>query len=140
MSWKQVNFSDVNTFDIFSFVNLKQNLIITGRVVTAFDSMVKIAVMSTDGVVRGMVDMPSWAKESTGDTVLKALYEAVDALPGSDITNKMWNVQQGNCSTAQLQDVIAVVSEKAFSKPECVILKFIPNLEITDAMLEKFEL
>jgi len=139
MAWIHVDRADVNNVDIFAFVNLKQSVIIKGRVTISPDLKTSVLVMDSAGGIRGTVELPEWAFFSTEDALAKAFYEEVDALPGADYKNKVWNMKHSNYKPEQLSKLIERVTSIAFDKPEAVILKYVPDLSIDDSMFEQFE-
>ncbi|AZU98414.1 hypothetical protein ENKO_462 [Klebsiella phage fENko-Kae01] len=139
MSWKHVDRAELNQFDIFAFVNLKQNVVMKGRVFTGSDLVTKVLVMDSEGEIQGVLDLPDWAYYSTEDAMLKAFYEEVGALPGGDFKNKVWNMTHNNYRMEQLSAMIQRLTDIAFETPEAIILKYVPDLTITDSMLEQFK-
>lgn len=119
--WKQVSMLQINTVDIFSFKNNDTNVIITGRVLMGSDNKFKIAVMSSDGVIQTLIDLPEWATQSTS-----MLSQEAELL-----LNRM-----GYTSKAT-PDVIArykkiLKDQGIIETPICTILKYVPDLEIPD--------
>lgn len=139
MAWVHVNMADVNNVDIFAFVNLKENVLMKGRVVVGSDLTTQVLVMCDEGQIQGMVQLPKWAWYSKEDALLKTFYEEVSNLPGGDFENKVWNMQNNNYNPAQLEKMIAALAGIAFETPEAVILKYVPDLTITDDMFEQFQ-
>lgn len=138
MAWVHVSRADVNSVDIFAFVNLKENVLMKGRVVVGSDLVTKVLVMCDKGEIQGLVPLPDWAYYSKEDSMLKAFYEEVGSLPGGDFKNKVWNVKNNNYTPEQLEKLYTAISSIAFEAPEAVILKYIPDLTITDEMFENF--
>lgn len=139
MGWTHVDRADVNNVDIFSFINLKSNVVITGRVNVGSDLKTQVLVMDNTGVIQGVIPLPDWAFYSTEDALLKAFYEEVDAMPGGDYQNKIWSMMNGKYSPELYCKMVARLSTIAFETPEAVILKYVPDLTITDDMLEQFQ-
>lgn len=139
MAWVHVNMADVNSVDIFAFVNLKENVLMKGRVVVGSDLTTQVLVMCDQGEIQGMVPLPQWAYYSKEEAMLKAFYEGVDNLPGADFQNKVWNVTNGNYDPKHYEPMIDKLSNIAFETPEAVILKYVPDLSICDEMFEQFK-
>lgn len=139
MAWVHVNMADVNNVDIFAFVNLKESVLMKGRVVVGSDLTTQVLVMCDQGQIQGMVPLPQWAWYSKEDAILKAFYEGVDKLPGADFQNKIWNVTHGNYDPVHYEKMISKMADVAFETPEAVILKYVPDLTITDDMFEQFK-
>lgn len=139
MAWIHVDRTNVNNVDIFAFVNLKENIIIKGRVVVGSDLKTKVLVMCSDGKIQGMVDLPQWAYYSLEDKVLRALYEEVGKLTGGDLKNKVWDVNHKNYTPRDYENLLNKLTEIVFETPEAVILKYQPDLTITDDIFEEFQ-
>lgn len=119
--WKKVSMLAINTDDIFSFKNNDTNVIITGRVLMGSDNKFKIAVMSNDGVVQNLIDLPEWTTQSTS-----MLSQEAELL-----LNRLGYTSQAT------PDVIArykkILKDKGIIEtPICTILKYVPDLEIPD--------
>lgn len=139
MAWIHVNMADVNNVDIFAFVNLKENVLMKGRVVVGSDLTTQVLVMCDQGEIQGMVPLPQWAYYSKEEAMLKAFYEGVDKLPGADFKNKIWNVTNSNYDPKHYESMIGKLADIAFEQPEAVILKYVPDLSINDEMFEQFK-
>lgn len=138
MSWIHVNRADINNVDIFAFVNLKEKVHMKGRVVVGSDLSTQVLVMCDKGEIQGTVPIPQWVYYSKEDTLLKTFYDEVSKLPGGDYQNKVWNMQHNNYNPEQLEAIMTALTDIAFEAPEAVILKYVPDLTITDEMFENF--
>lgn len=138
MAWVHVNMAEVNNVDIFAFVNLKENFLMKGRVVVGSDLTTQVLVMCDQGQIQGMFPLPQWAYYSKEDALLKTFYEEVGKLPGGDFKNKVWNVTHQNYSPEDFENMVNKLADVAFETPEAVILKYVPDLTITDDMFEQF--
>lgn len=140
MAWKHVSRADVNTVDIFAFINLKKSVQYVGRMIIGSDLKKLIAVMSSDGVVQDIVELPNWAFNSTEDDMMTAFYEEVDSMPGADFKNKIWNMQHSTYTPEQMTNMVKRLTAIALTTPEAIVLKYIPDLSIDDSMLEQFKM
>jgi|AGFT01.1.fsa_nt_gi hypothetical protein len=139
MAWVHVDRADVNNVDIFAFINLEQNVVMKGRVVVGSDLTTKVLVMCDSGEIQGMVPLPQWAYYSTQEALLKAFYEEVGKMPGADFQNKIWNMKHKNFTPEQYEKLLERLSDIAFETPKAIILKYVPDLSLSDEMLENFK-
>lgn len=139
MAWIHVDRADVNNVDIFAFVNLEQDVVIKGRVVVGSDLTTQVLVMCDQGEIQGMVALPQWAYYSTQEALLKAFYEEVSKMPGGDFKNKVWNMKHKNFTPEQYESMIERLSGIAFETPKAIILKYVPDLSISDSLFEEFK-
>lgn len=119
--WKHVEVANLNTYDIFSFKNNDTNIVITGRILMGSDNRFKISVMSDDGAIQSLIDLPVWATQSTSMLSQEA---------------SLFLVSLG-FNDAATPDTIArykkiLKDQGIIEKPICTILKYVPNLEIPD--------
>lgn len=133
MSWIHVNGADVNNVDIFAFVNLKENLVLKGRVVVGSDLKTKVLVMCDKGEIQGMFPLPQWAYYSKENAMLKTLYEEIHNMSSGDFNMNTLTPKDYENMASKLVDVIV-------ETPEAVILKYVPDLTITDELLDQFVL
>ncbi len=119
--WKKVSMLAINTVDIFSFKNNDTHVIITGRVLMGSDNKFKIAVMSNDGVIQTLIDLPEWATQSTSMLSQEAEF-ALQSLGYNDkaTPDTIYRLKQ-------------ILKDKGIIEtPICTILKYVPDLEIPD--------
>lgn len=118
--WKQVSMLEINPFDIFAFKNNDTNVVIKGRMITGSDNKLKVAVMSSDGAIQTLIDLPDWVTQSTSMLSQEALF-ALDRL-GYDNVNPD--------TIARLKQLLK--DKGIIEAPICTILKYVPELEIPD--------
>ena len=118
--WKQVSMLEINPFDIFAFKNNDTNVVIKGRMITGSDNKLKVAVMSSDGAIQTLIDLPDWVTQSTSMLSQEAIF-ALDRL-GYDNVNPD--------TIARLKQLLK--DKGIIEAPICTILKYVPELEIPD--------
>lgn len=121
--WKHVTVFDLNPFDIFSFKNNDNEVVITGRILTGSDSRMKIAVMASDSSVQTIMDLPEWAIRGT--SMLSREAELALASLG-------YNEKADADTIARLKKILK--DKGIIETPICTILKFVPDLHIPDAV------
>lgn len=138
MSWVNVSYAELNNFDIFAFVNMKDRIRHTGRIFNKCDGQKGLMRLHDNGEFDKLMDIPDWAKSTIEEDVMRVLYEAMADLPGSDLYNKTFNIEHENYTPEQLYDAALSVLKAAIEPPTCIILKYIPNLSLTEDMLSQF--
>ena len=131
MGWINVNSIELNEQDIFAFVNLVENIAIKGRLFSSSDGKKWISLMNDNGEIYDVMQLPHWAYKNTSDDVMAAVMREFEKLPGGDIKNIVFNAERMNYTPEQLQQLAIAAYQAAIKKPECVILKYTPNLKLT---------
>lgn len=139
MAWKHSDMMDINPWDIFAFVNLQTKEKVVGRVITNSDTTLSVVVMDDNGAILDIVKLPEWAFYRTQDHLIKAMYEEIGALPGGDYKNKVWNVKNGKYKPEQYSSMFERLSKIALETPKSIILKYVPDLQLDESMLEQFK-
>lgn len=138
MSWVNVNSIELNEQDIFAFVNLTNNTVLKGRLFSASDGYKWISLMDDSGVIYNVMQLPQWVYSNTADDVLTAVMREFEKLPGGDIKNKVFNAERKNYTAQQLESLAIAAYQAAIKKPECVILKYVPDLKLTLEDMDAF--
>lgn len=119
--WKQVSVQQLNTCDIFAFKNNDTNVVIKGRMINGSDNKLKVAVMSSDGVIQTLIDLPKWVTQSTSMLSQEAMF-ALDRLGYKDVNPD---------TIARLKQILK--DKGIIEAPICTILQYVPDLEIPDS-------
>lgn len=138
MSWIHVNHSALNEIDIFAFVNLKDDTVLRGRLFTTHEGVKGIALMDTNGAVYASQELPAWTYSSTEENVFAEVMKGLEALPGGDIQNIVFNIERGNYSPEHLSALAMRALKSAIVTPKCVILKYVPDLSLSAQDMESF--
>ena len=118
--WKQVSVQQLNTCDIFAFKNNDTNVVIKGRMINGSDNKLKVAVMSSDGVIQTLIDLPKWVTQSTSMLSQEAMF-ALTRLGYTDVNPD---------TIARLKQLLK--DNGIIEEPICTILQYVPDLEIPD--------
>lgn len=140
MAWIHSNHSELNNFDIFAFVNMKEKIFIKGRLCTLSDGSRAICNMNNKGEVRDIVALPEWATVQPEEALMRLLFEEIGKLPGTDVKNKLFNINNSKYSPDQLSGLADTVLKEVVSNQCNVILKYVPELELTEEMLVEFDI
>lgn len=119
--WKQVSVQQLNTCDIFAFKNNDTDVVIKGRMITGSDNKLKVAVMSSDGAIQTLIDLPEWVTQSTSMLSQEAMF-ALTRLGYNDVNPD---------TTARLKQLLK--DKGIIEVPNCTILQYVPDLEIPDS-------
>lgn len=119
--WKQVSVQQLNTCDIFAFKNNDTNLVIKGRMITGSDKKLKVAVMSSDGGIQSLINLPEWVTQSTSMLSQEAMF-ALTRLGYNDVNPD---------TIARLKQLLK--DNGIIEVPNCTILQYVPDLEIPDS-------
>jgi hypothetical protein len=138
MGWVNVNSIELNEQDIFAFVNLVENIAIKGRLFTSAHGEKWISVMNDNGVIHDVTKLPVWAYKNTSDDVMAAVMREFENLPGGDMSNIVFNAERMNYTPEQLQSLAIAAYQAAIKKPQCVILKYTPDLKLTLEDMDSF--
>ncbi|MFS8319946.1 hypothetical protein ACMG5I_03350 [Escherichia coli] len=138
MCWVNVNSIELNEKDIFAFVNLTNNTVLKGRLFSASDGYKWISLMDDCGVIYNAMQLPQWVYSNTSDDVLAAVMREFEKLPGGDMKNKVFNAERHNYTAQQLESLAIAAYQAAIKKPECVILKYVPDLKLTLEDMDAF--
>lgn len=123
--WKHVTVYDLNPFDIFSFKNNNNEVVITGRILNGSDNLMKIAVMASDSSIQTIMDLPEWAIRGT--SMLSQEAELTLA--------RLGYTEKADADTiARLKKILK--DKGIIEAPICTILKFVPDLSIPDEAWE----
>lgn len=118
--WKQVSAQQLNTCDIFAFKNNDTNVVIKGRMINGSDNKLKVAVMSSDGAIQTLIDLPKWVTQSTSMLSQEAMF-ALTRLGYTDVNPD---------TIARLKQLLK--DNGIIEEPICTILQYVPDLEIPD--------
>lgn len=138
MSWIHVKSTELNQHDYFAFVNLKDSLVVKGRLFTSSAGIKSICAMNDEGEVYDLIELPKWCTEEPEDSIIRTIFEEIARLPGGDVYNKVHNINNGNYSAEQLFNLADAVVKKAIEKPALVILKYVPDLSLTMEDMNNF--
>lgn len=138
MSWINVSRDDLNEMDIFAFVNLKEDILVKGRLFTAADLTKCILAMNDTGAVTEAVPLPEWALYSLEEDILHSIFEEIAKLPGADLQNKSFNIKNGNYTPEQVSSVAYAVLNSVVETPTVVILKYVPDLVLSKEDMKEF--
>ncbi|USL83879.1 hypothetical protein A4_212 [Escherichia phage A4] len=136
--WVNVNSTELNEIDIFAFVNLETDTFVRGRLFMSSACVRSIAVMDELGQVIECLPLPAWAYSSTEEDVMQKIFEGINKLPGADVKNKIFNIENKNYSADVLRPLVDSVLQAALAKPKCIILKYIPELSLTKEDMKGF--
>lgn len=118
--WKQVSVQQLNTCDIFAFKNNDTNVVIKGRMINGSDNKLKVAVMSSDGAIQTLIDLPKWVTQSNSMLSQEAMF-ALARLGYTDVNPD---------TIARLKQLLK--DNGIIEEPICTILQYVPDLEIPD--------
>jgi hypothetical protein len=136
--WTNVGSTELNEHDIFAFVNMQSDTVLKGRLVTLSDLSRGLIQMDSTGACVDVINLPEWCTVQPEEIITRMLFESLGKLPGSDMKNKVHNLQNGNYTDEQLGEVMQDVVKVALVKPTCVILKYIPDLSLSKEDMKNF--